>query len=162
MAGTPCASTPASTARPARPGRKAAGRARDTASELLLPFPRSTNRKGTTMARLTQLPLPGSGITVHGWSDSHAYTVLHIVGKGGRFVAQRDKATRTNREADTFSPGGFAGHTESPNGQQWSYEADPEGATITVTLRKDGTWRPAGQGTKPVSEGRSEHYDYNF
>src|SRR6266576_4516223 len=48
MAGTPSASTPASTARPARPGRKAAGRARDTASELLLPFPRSPTQKETS------------------------------------------------------------------------------------------------------------------
>ena len=114
------------------------------------------------MARLTILPLPGSGITVHGWSDSHAYTVESIIGKGGAFIARRDKATRTNRADDTFSPGGFVGHTESPNGQQWSYEPDPNGATVKVTLRRDGTWRPVGSGTKPVTEGRHEHYDYNF
>jgi len=113
------------------------------------------------MARLTQLPAVGDGITVHRWSDSQAFTVISVTAKS--FVAQRDKATRTNKAEDSFSPGGFLGHTShGTNGQQWSYEADSEGATERISLRKDGTWRPAGQGTRPVSEGRHEYYDYNF
>jgi hypothetical protein len=113
------------------------------------------------MARLTSTPAVGDGITVHGWSDSHAYTVVRVRPSG--FTARRDKATRVNRDEDSFAPGGFAGHTShGPNGQQWSYERDPDGAELKITRRKDGTWRPVGAGTKPVSEGRREYYDYNF
>ena len=113
------------------------------------------------MAVLAGQPNVGDGITVCGWSDRHAFTVIRLVGTTG-FVAQRDKATRTNRSDDTFSPGGFVGHTESPKGQEWSYETDPEGATVKVTRRKDGLWRPTGASTKPVLYGRYEYYDYNF
>jgi hypothetical protein len=120
-----------------------------------------TDEGGSEMARVTEMPSVGDGVTVHGWSDSHAYTVVKVNG-ATKFTAQRDKATRTNRDDDTFSPGGFFGHTTSPKGQGWSYETDEDGSTITVTRRKDGTFRPSGQGTKPVSMGRHEYYDYNF
>ena len=114
------------------------------------------------MAVLAGQPNVGDGITVCLWTDRHAYTVVSLIGSTG-FVAQRDKATRTNRDEDSFSPGGFVGHTShGQNGQQWSYEADPDGATVKVTRRKDGLWRPAGAGTKPVLYGRYEKYDYNF
>lgn len=114
------------------------------------------------MARLTSLPAVGDGVTLHGWSDSHAYTVIEIC-SNRRIKIQQDNATRTNRHDDVFTPGGFVGHTESPKGQQWSYEADPQGRIVTLTLRKDGTWRESyTQSAKPASEGRSEHYDYNF
>lgn len=114
--------------------------------------------------RLTTPPAVGDGVTVHGWSDSHAYTVVSVSASGKSFVAQRDKATRTNRQDDTFSPGGFFGHTESPNGQQWSYERDELGDQIKLTLRKDGFYRQVGVSYRQaaVSEGRHEHYDYNF
>lgn len=113
------------------------------------------------MAKLASLPSVGDGVTENLWSDSHAMTVIAIHGRTG-FTAQRDKATRTNRDADTFTPGGFMGHTTSPKGQEWSYEADPEGVTKKFTLRKDGTFRPVGYGGNAVSDGRHEHYDYNF
>lgn len=113
------------------------------------------------MARLTSIPSVGDGITVRGWSDTKAYTVVALVGSTG-FIAQRDKATRTNRGDDHFSPGGFVGHTSHDGPQQWSYQADPDGSTVKVTRRKDGTWRPSGSSTNPVSEGRHEYYDYNF
>lgn len=116
------------------------------------------------MATLAGQPNVGDGITVVGWSDRRAHTVVELIGTTA-FIAQRDKATRTNRDEDSFSPGGFMGHTShGPNGQQWSYEADQNGATIKVTRRKDGLWRPVGTSkhSSPVQYGRYEHYDYNF
>lgn len=114
------------------------------------------------MSRITTQPAVGDGITLHGWSDSHAYTVVALVGTTG-FVAQRDNATRVNRAEDLVAAGGFFAHTEhGANGQQWSYEPDTNGAKVKVTLRKDGTWRESGASTSPASEGRHEHYDYNF
>lgn len=113
------------------------------------------------MALLAGQPDVGDGITVCGWSDRQAYTVEALIGSTA-FVARRDKATRTNQADDVVIPGGFAAHVQHPKGQQWSYEADPDGATIKVTRRKDGYWKPVGSDTRPVHHGRYEHYDYNF
>lgn len=113
---------------------------------------------------LTDTPSVGDGITISGWSDAHAYTVIEVSPSGKTILAQRDKATRTNRQDDIVTPGGFAAHTESPKGQQWDYEADPEGNIIKLTKRSDGFYRQVGvtyrQGGARV--GRHEYYDYNF
>lgn len=113
------------------------------------------------MATVINLPEVGDGITEHLWSDSHAYTVTMIHGKTA-FTAQRDKATRINRDKDNFTPGGFFGHTDHPDGQGWEYEPDPNGSLKRFTRRKDGTFRSVGRGTKAATEGRHERYDYNF
>lgn len=104
----------------------------------------------------------GDGVTVHGWSDSQAYTVIAVSASGRTITIQRDKATRENRDEDTFAAGGFMGHTShGPNGQVWSYERDPEGAICKATRRRDGKWR-VSHSTATVTAGRHEFYDYNF
>lgn len=102
----------------------------------------------------------GDGVTVHGWSDSHAYTVVEIVDVRTVLV-QRDKATRTNRDRDQVAVGGFFAHVETDGAQEWAYERDPDGATLKLRRRRDGRWYPVAA-TSAVSEGRHEHYDYNF
>ncbi|HET6494548.1 MAG TPA: hypothetical protein VFH61_04175 [Thermoleophilia bacterium] len=109
----------------------------------------------------------GDGMTLTIASDSEAYTVVKVSPNGKTLTLQRDRAVRTNREADTFEPGGFVGHTESPAGQEWSYERDPDGAIIKATWRDlRGGYKLAGSATRSpgmnVSPGRHEHYDYNY
>lgn len=110
------------------------------------------------MASTTSQPAIGDGVTIHGWSDSHAYTVVQLIGTRG-FIAQRDKATRTNGADDTITPGGFFAHREGT--QEWSYETDPNGLTVKCMKRNTGKFYPIGA-TQAVSDGRHEHYDYNF
>ncbi len=106
----------------------------------------------------------GEGATVHGWSDSHAHTILEVRRNGKQIVLQRDKATRTNRSEDDFAAGGFLGHTShGPNGQQWAYETDADGSTVTANWsEKRQRFCVGGPKGSTVSAGRREHYDYNF
>jgi len=106
----------------------------------------------------------GDGATYHLFTDAQAGTIVEAGPK--RVVWQRDRATRTNREADTFEPGGFVGHTECPYGQDWSYEPDPDGPTLVFTRRGNGQWVKRGHDLRSpglrLLPGRHEHYDYNF
>lgn len=105
----------------------------------------------------------GEGATENCWSDRHAYTIIEVRRNGKQLVLQRDIAKRTNRDADTFAPGGFLGHTTSPKGQGWSYEQDPEGHTVTANWsEKRQRFCIGGAKGATVSPGRHEHYDYNF
>lgn len=132
----------------------------------------------------TQLANPykvGDGATLCGYSDRHAYTVIAVTAK--TVTLQRDKATLLNGmnsgEADalTFTPGGFAGHTEGI--QRYRYEANPNGEVIKAHMKKKPrkVWTkgaaPDGgygyvmhahftNGASTLIPGRFEHYDYNF
>lgn len=127
------------------------------------------------VARMTvaNTPVVGEGANVYGYSDVMAYTVISVNKKGTVAIIQRDKAKLLNGvnsgepDALHFSPGGFCGHTSGQ--QRYSYERDPNGETIRVTLRTKGrfagTWRTPGQtsGAMRVKFGeRREHYDFNF
>lgn len=118
-------------------------------------------------------PVVGEGANVFGYSDVMAYTVISVNKTGTVAVIQRDKATLLNGHnsdaADklSFSPGGFCGHTSGS--QRYSYERDPNGETLRITLRAggkfEGTWRTKGNnsGAMRVRFGeRHEHYDFNF
>ena len=69
------------------------------------------------------------GVTLNCYSDSQSFTIVGVARGGRQIVIQRDNAVRSNQSDDTFSPGGFAGHTESPKGQLWDITPDPDGFT---------------------------------
>jgi hypothetical protein len=105
----------------------------------------------------------GDGVTKHMYSDSQSYTIIEVLRNGRQIVIQRDNAVRSNQADDTFSPGGFAGHTESPKGQLWDITPDPDGGTVKANWSaKRNSFRVGGSKGSPVSAGRYEHYDYNF
>jgi hypothetical protein len=117
----------------------------------------------------------GDGGTFTVYTDRYAVTVIEVRRNGREIVLQRDKATLLNGfnsgedDALTFTPGGFCGHTEGD--QRYSYEPDPTGEKIRVTLRtrKDGSKVYKSVGTRTNEYGgvfrpgeRREHYDFNF
>lgn len=109
----------------------------------------------------------GDGATIHLYSDSHAYTVIAVSKGGKKITLQRDKCKLLNgassgeKDALTFTPGGFCGHTSGV--QRWDMQPDPNGGVTVATLRKDGRWRQRGCRTSGrVTAGRHEHYDYNY
>lgn len=108
----------------------------------------------------------GEGATVHLWSDAYACTIIGIEQNGRKVIVQRDKAKRTNRDRDVFTPGGFVGHTECPDGQKYAYERDEDGAVYEFTLRQTGHFVQVGAKNARsglyLTPGRGEHYDYNF
>jgi hypothetical protein len=115
----------------------------------------------------TVVPVVGMGATVHGYSDSRAYTVVKVSASGKKVTLQRDKAALLNgvnsgeQDALQFSPGGFCGHTSGT--QRYSYEKDTNGQTLSATFRKNGKWVVSGTTSERVSlDKRSEHYDFNF
>ena len=105
----------------------------------------------------------GDGCTVYLFSDAHAYTVVHKTAKTMKI--QRDRAillNGMNSDAEDkleFTPGGFVGHTSGT--QRYEYFRDTNEAIVTVTKRKNGTWKVARSSSR-VRPGRNEHYDYNF
>ncbi len=97
--------------------------------------------------------LIGMGATVHGYSDSHPYTVF-AVGKGGKSISVRpDKAIRTDSNGMSDS-------------QSYSYEVQPEAALRVYTLRKNGSWikqgEPAKGGERIAIGYRHKYHDYSF
>jgi hypothetical protein len=91
----------------------------------------------------------GMGATIQIGSDSYPATVIQVTQNGKRIVLQEDTATRVDTN----------GMSES---QDYTYQADPQGAIQIATLRKDGRYRLTG-GKTPVSLGfRRKYYDYSF
>jgi|SRR5271166_748000 len=91
----------------------------------------------------------GMGVTIQGWSDRHAGTLIQVLRGGRKLVIQMDIATRIDSN----------GMSES---QQYTYERDPNGTIEYATLRRDGKYRLMG-GQSPVSLGnRNEYYDFSF
>lgn len=141
-------------------------------------------RKTTAELNLTNPYKVGDGITLCGYSDSEAYTVIKVTPKS--VTMQRDKATLLNgmnsgeEDALVMHEGGFVGHVEGT--QRYSYERDPNGyievarmkkypkKVIELSIDEDGNEHYEHNVLKPdftangkrVIEGRKEHYDYNF
>ena len=132
-----------------------------------------------TPTTLTNPFQPGDGVTLCGYSDRTAYTVIAVTPKS--ITIQRDKATLLNGfesgepDALQFSPGGFCGHTRGV--QRYSYERDTNGAIVKCRMKKrptliwtkgeDGRYSDVAQadfrsGSSRVVAGRSEYYDFNF
>lgn len=105
----------------------------------------------------------GDGASVSFWSDVQSHTVIEVRRNGRQIVLQRDNAVRSNKEDDVFYPGGFAGHTVSPKGQQWDITPNPEGATRVANWSpKRNRFMVGGSKGLAVNAGRYERYDYNF
>lgn len=111
----------------------------------------------------------GDGATYCGFSDKQAGTIIARTAK--TITWQRDKATLLNsatsgeKDALTYTPGGFAGHMEGK--QRHSYERDESGIIRKFTLRSQtGRWMITGAKANgragQLIEGRHEHYDFNF
>lgn len=77
-------------------------------------------------------PEIGMGATERVGSDCYAYTVIAVSESGKRATIQRDRAIATKDNS----------YTEA---QEYRYEANTEGVTKEVSLRKNGTWYTVGQ-----------------
>lgn len=114
----------------------------------------------------------GDGASVSLWTDVEAYT---IVKKTATTITLRaDTATLINGAELVFHAGGFAAHCDNQHVQRYSYEANPNGREIKISLRRwtdeEGNerrkWKKSG--TKTFEQGgnayagRSAFHDYNF
>ena len=114
----------------------------------------------------------GDGVTVSVWTDCEAYTVIKRTAT--TMTLREDKATRSPDFKPEFIVGGFAGHCVNQNEQTYTYEADPTGPTIKVSLRRwadeDGNerrkWKRVRTGTFEQGgnayAGRRKFHDFNF
>lgn len=114
----------------------------------------------------------GEGVTVSVWTDAEAYTIIKRTAT--TMTLRADKATRNPDFKPEFVSGGFAGHCVNQDDQSYTYEADPEGHKIKVSLRRwaddEGNerrlWKRAGvkvhERGGSVSPGRHKFHDYNF
>jgi hypothetical protein len=114
----------------------------------------------------------GEGVSVSVWSDVHAYTIVKKTPT--TITLRRDKAELLNREELNFIPGGFAAHCDNQHVQSYSYEADPEGYEIKISLRRwadeEGNerrkWKKSGtrtfEGGGNAYAGRRAFHDFNF
>jgi hypothetical protein len=97
------------------------------------------------------VPEVGMGATELFWSDRHAHTIIKV--HGPKLIeVQRDKATRTDGNGIS-------------DAQSYQYEADPKGAVVMVSLRKNGKWIRVGESMRAPSFAigtRIEFYDFGF
>ena len=114
----------------------------------------------------------GDGVSVSVWSDVNAYTIIKKTPT--TITLRRDKAELLNRDELNFIPGGFAAHCDNQHVQRYSYEADPEGYEIKISLRRwtdeEGNerrkWKRSGtrtfEGGGNAYAGRRAFRDFNF
>jgi hypothetical protein len=113
----------------------------------------------------------GDGVTVSVWTDSDAYTIISRTAT--RMTLQQDKATLDPSWKPEWVAGGFAGHCTNQDEQSYTYERDPNGHTVEISLRQythanteRRVWKRKGVGRKEigggVSVGRHKFHDYNF
>jgi hypothetical protein len=114
----------------------------------------------------------GDGVSVSVWTDVEAYTIIKKTPK--TILLRSDKATLVNREELVFHAGGFAAHCENQRDQRYTYEPDPDGIEIKITLRRwkdeDGNerrkWKKANNRTFEAGgnayAGRRKFHDFNF
>ena len=110
----------------------------------------------------------GDGVTMPGWSDSIAGTVISVSKNGKRVVVQEDKASLDPTFKPNFIPGGFCAHCTNQQEQSYTYERNEIGALYDFSIRK---WRGRYMWTRIGSRpdggqklylGRNKFYDYNF
>jgi len=114
----------------------------------------------------------GEGVSVSLWTDVEAYTIIKRTRT--TITLQQDKATLDPSFKPEFIPGGFAGHCTNQADQTYTYERDPNGAIVKISLRRwkdeQGNerriWKTSGVGTFEHGGnayiGRRKFHDYNF
>jgi hypothetical protein len=100
------------------------------------------------LATNSKNPVVGMGATKLGWTDRHAYTVVHVCSPR-KVIVRRDNATLVAGSCATEY-------------QKYNFEPGQEGFDKTVTLRKDGKWRVANDGSLFTIGERSEYRDPTF
>ncbi len=95
-------------------------------------------------------PEIGMGASVSFGSDSNAMTIIAVSENGKTVVAQRDNAVATG----------------TPMSNQWIITPNPQGGTMTFTLRANGRYVLKGDsmknGIKLAVGERHEYYCYEF
>lgn len=99
----------------------------------------------------------GDGVTVHLYSDAHAYTIIKRT--ANTLTLRRCKATIAKDWKPEFIPGGFSAICVNDSEQRWQYEEDEDGKIVKANWSKHGF---RVDGCLYVTFGRHEHYDYNF
>lgn len=114
----------------------------------------------------------GDGVSVSVWTDCAAYTIIKKTPT--TITLRADKAELLNRDELVFHVGGFAAHCENQHVQRYSYEADPQGVEIKISLRRwadeEGNecrkWKRSGtrtfEGGGNAYAGRRAFHDFNF
>ena len=96
-------------------------------------------------------PVVGMGLTQYFYTDRKSWTIVQVHNYR-RLTVQADRAIREDSN----------GMSEC---QAYRHEPDPDGETITISLRKDGMWAQVGQsgkGSHFVLGERHTYYDYGF
>jgi len=94
-------------------------------------------------------PEVGMGATLIYWSDREPATIIQVSHNHKKIVLQKDKAIRTDNNGMSDS-------------QTYDFEADPNGAIFTASLRKDGRYRITGSKQLVIVGSRRKYYDYHF
>jgi len=101
----------------------------------------------------------GDGITCHGYSDSHAYTVIAKTAK--TITIQRDDATLDNWKPEVIL-GGFVGHCTNQSSQKYIYTQNKDNPPEKLHADRQGYFHSNNDKNHKVTLGRNEFYDYNF
>ena len=101
----------------------------------------------------------GDGVTVHFYTDAHAYTIIRRTAK--TLTLRRCKATLDPNFKPNFIPGGFAGHVTNQSEQRYTYDEDENGSVRRANWSEKKHGFYVGRELS-VSPGRHEFYDYNF
>jgi hypothetical protein len=130
-----------------------------------------TNELNSMADSITALQV-GEGLTVTGWSEATAYTIIKKTRT--QMVLQEDTAKLIDGWRPEIIPGGFSGHCINQNEQEYTYERNPNGSKTKITLRtwvasngdERRCWKQAGSGVRShggnVRIGRHKFHDYNF
>lgn len=110
----------------------------------------------------------GDGVSMHGYTDSEAGTVVEVSKSGKKVKVRQNKAIISPDFKPAFDIGGFSAHCSNQQEQHYTYEEDNEGSVSEYSLRK---WRGikvwtrvngTPDGRSSLSHGRRKFYDYNF
>ena len=97
-------------------------------------------------------PEIGMGVTELCWSDRNPYTVVGIV-NSKTLIVQKDDYVRNDNNGMSDM-------------QDYTYIQNPNNHTVTITLRKNGSWVTQGQpmknGAKWYVGNRQKYHDFTF
>lgn len=114
-------------------------------------------------------PKKGQFINFRSYTDINPFEIVEV--KTYKKVVTRGMKCRLKEEEENKPDtvvGGFVGHTTNGRNLKYEIKSNPDGATTTFSLRKDGLWRPVGQPCHAggcvgrLQEEPVYYYDYNF